>query len=697
MEIAECGAACLAMLLGYYGASVPLSALRRACGTARDGTSAAALARAAREFGLTARAFKVDVAALHRCSLPAILHWELRHFVVLERVRGDAIEILDPAVGRRRVPLQEAAEAFSGILLSFEPGEHFVPLRPPGWRLKRYLPELAPFRSAIALLVLAALLLQALLTLLPAADQVLVDQLIVPRNADWLAPFAAILGVVAGGSWLLNAVRTYLLQALSTSLCLSLTSAFVKGLLERSLTFVQQRTHGDLMQRVAANAELSELLTTLMLAVFDALTLVGFSALMLAYEPRLGAAVLLLNACRVVLVARMSRRVRPLVTAELARAGSEQATAVHALSSPEAVRAFGAERLLMRRHADRMSERLSAALDVRRASAHVGFAVGAFDALATGTLLWMGGFLVLAERMSVGTLVGFFALSLFVQKPMQALAEAISKMSYAHGILARLDDVLDAEREPSGTTPCGPLSGALTLSNVAFRHSPTSPWVCRGVSLSVQPGEKIAIVGRSGAGKTTLARLMLGLLAPTEGTVSLDGRPLAELDLRSFRAQIGVVLQETSLLDASIYENLLLGAPAATREDVRWACRQACIADFVEGLPEGYDTRLGPGGVSLSGGQRQRLSLARALVKKPRLLLLDEATSSLDLFTEALVHQNLSRLGCTRIVIAHRLATVRDAERVLVVDDGSIVEEGTYAELLAAGGAFAAMVGSLEP
>jgi ATP-binding cassette subfamily B protein len=418
--------------------------------------------------------------------------------------------------------------------------------------------------------------------------------------------------------------------------------------------------------------------------------------LMLAYEPRLGALVLVLNASRVLLVGLLSRRVEPLASAELARAGGEQSTAVQALASAEAVRAFGAEALLGARYADRVAERMSATLDVKRATAQVRFVTAAFDALAAGAILWAGGTAVLAGEMSLGTLVGFFALSLFLQKPMQALAEALAKLSEVRAVVARVDDVLECEPERSGQLRIGALLGGLELENVGFRHAEASPWVCRGVSLRIAAGEKVAVVGRTGAGKTTLARLMLGLLAPGEGRVRVDGVPLSELDLVEFRAQVGVVLQETSLLDASVAENLALGADRVSDDDLLWACRMACIDDVIDALPERHATRLGARGVALSGGQRQRLALARALVRKPRLLLLDEATSSLDLETEARVHRNLSQLGCTRVLIAHRLATVRDADRIIVLEGGQIVEQGTYDELLTRGGPFSAMVGSTD-
>ena len=294
--------------------------------------------------------------------------------------------------------------------------------------------------------------------------------------------------------------------------------------------------------------------------------------------------------------------------------------------------------------------------------------------------------------MTVGVFASFVTLQALFQKPLESCVSALLELTYARSALARIDDVMESAPQRAGDVQLGALSQGVTFEQVSYRYGPTSPWVVEGLSLHIKKGEKIAIVGRSGQGKSTFLRLLLGLAEPSEGRILVDGIPLSRIDQASWLKTVGVVLQEPFFFHDSVRENLCLHDPEVSMEVMRKACEVACIDQTIQGLTHGYDTDLGENASILSGGQRQRLSLARALCRRPSLLVLDEATSSLDRETEACVHRNLAQLGCARVLIAHRLDTVRDADRILVIEAGKIVQQGRYHELARAPGLFQQMV-----
>ncbi|HEX9082137.1 MAG TPA: ATP-binding cassette domain-containing protein, partial [Holophagaceae bacterium] len=358
--------------------------------------------------------------------------------------------------------------------------------------------------------------------------------------------------------------------------------------------------------------------------------------------------------------------------------------------------ASGAGLFLVRRWADRMAERVNAGLERRSLEILSGQGMILLQGLAMAAVTWLGGRAVLEERMTVGVFASFITLQGLFLTPLESLLDALTQLQFMGNHLERLDDVLETAQEASGTLDPGRLKGAIELEDVTFSYGPGAPPVVRDIHLSIRPGEKIALVGPTGAGKSTLARLLLGMHLPSKGRIRFDGHELRDLDLPKLRNQMGVVLQETFLFDDTVRANLSLNDPEIPLERLKWAADQACIRQVVEAMPQGFNSPVGDNGTLLSGGQRQRLSLARALAHDPAILLLDEATSALDLETEAELHANLARLGCTRILIAHRLATVRDADRIFVLQEGRLVQEGNYDSLKATPGLFQELVKVME-
>jgi ATP-binding cassette, subfamily B, bacterial len=654
--------------------------------------SALAIVLAARSFGLTTKAFRAESSALRTLPLPAILHWEFNHFVVLERLTRRGATIVDPVCGQRHVAQAEFDAAYTGVVITLEPSAQFRRRRHPSRSLARYLAVLRDCRPAVALILGLTLVLELLGLGAPVANQVLVDQVLLPQRHGWLLPLWAALGVATLAQLAVALVRDRTLVMLTHALDLSLVSNFVDHLLRLPMQFLEQRTTGDLMQRVQANAKLRDLSKALVAAALDGLLVVSYSAIMLAYNFQLGALVIGANLLRIGLVVSLSSRTKQLAATTLALAGHETSATLEGLTMPETVRAFGAQELVVRRFVDRFTRRLNASIAQRRFEINVGQVVALFDALSAACILGLGGSMVVDNQLSAGMLVGVLTLRSLLSAPFAAQLDAVSAFINARGIIARIDDVLDAAPERGGSTLPGRLAGSIQLDHVSFRHADGAPLLCDDLCLSVQPGEKIAIVGRTGTGKTTLSKLLLGILEPSSGTISFDGQALDTLELSALRRQIGVVLQEPFLFDETVLTNLRLCRPSASFAELQHAARLACVDDVIDALPEGYATRLGTSGNRLSRGQRQRLALARALVAQPRILMLDEATSSLDPETEARVHANLAELRCTRIIIAHRLATVRDADRILVLDAGKVVQQGNYAQLIAEPGLFRNLV-----
>lgn len=693
MEMTECGAASLAMVLAFHGHRAPLSEVRQACGTSRDGSSARSILHAAEAYGLEAVAVKVEVEHLGELPLPAILHWNFDHFLVLEHLGKDRAVLVDPAEGRGTVLLEEVSRRFTGVAIVLAPDETFVtrPFTRPS--LARYQKLLRARLPALATVLGASLLVQASGMVLPVANQLLLDHVILPRKEPLLWALAFGMGTALTVRTLASLLRSWVIQGLQKTFDLSLMGQFLEHLLHLPLTFFLQRKTGDLVQRMQTNATVRAMFTSQSVSsLLDGFLLLGFLGLMLAYDPALGTVVLGVSLARAALILTLKGRNRQFMSAELAASGQEGQALVEALSALETIKAGGTEPEMIERWSNRMIQRVNAGL--LRRSLEIGStqAMVVLQGISTAAVFWLGGREVVEGRMTVGVFASFLALQSLFMGPLESLLAAAGQLQFLNNHLSRLDDILEAAPELPGPLDPGRLKGGIRLEDVSFQYASGSPMVLQDINLEIRPGEKVALVGPSGAGKSTLARLLLGLHLPTRGVVRFDGRDLRDLDLQRVRNQVGVVLQETFFFNDTVRSNLSLNDPDLPLEKIREAADLARVLEVVEALPMGFDTPLGENAGTLSGGQRQRLSLARALAHDPSILLLDEATSSLDLELEAALHANLARMGCTRVVIAHRLATVEDADRILVMDGGRLVQCGSFESLRRVEGLFRDLV-----
>jgi ABC-type bacteriocin/lantibiotic exporter with double-glycine peptidase domain len=699
MTPTECGAACLAMVLGYHGRPTRLSECRERCGSGRDGSSALAIAQAGRSFGLRVRAFSSANGDLGEVPLPAVAHWERNHFVVVERFASDRVELADPALGRRKVTRDEWAAGFSGVVLTFEPGASLEGSsgepRGPTW--SAYLRDLlrAPgVRGPLAQIVAASLILQGLGLALPLFTKIVVDDLLPARIEGLLPALALGMGAWVAALTLTSYLRSALVIFVQTRLDAQLMLGFFEHLLSLPFRFFQQRTSGDLLMRLGSNALLREIVTTQTVsAIFDSLLVALTMAILLAWAPLFGLIAAALGGIQVACLLATMSWIRRITQRDLQAQAQSQSFLVEALSGIATLKALGAEPRAVARFTDLFRKQLRISVQGSHASALIETAMSTLRLLAPLLLLLVGVAAVLRGSMTLGAMLALNALASQFLNPLASLVNMAHSLQVAGAHLERISDVLEADPEQAEGEgrAVETIRGRIELLDVSFRYDPGAPLAVNAVALTIEPGEKLALVGRTGSGKSTLAKLILGLYSPTGGEVRIDGHPIDRMRLRELRPHFGVVLQEPFLFSGTIRQNVSMDDPDLPLERVVEACRLAAIEEEIAAMPMGYDTLLTEGGTGLSGGQRQRIALARALARRPSLLVLDEATSHLDVATESRVEASLAAIACTRIVIAHRLSTIRDADRIVVLEGGSVVEVGSHEELLERRGAYATL------
>ena len=695
LELADCAAACLAMTLAYHGRYVPLEELRDATGAGRDGVGAPGIVAAARQYGLMARGVKAETGDLACLPPGSVLHWDFDHFVVFEKVTRKGVAVVDPALGRRVVPVGAFGRSYTGVAIILEPDAGFArggENRPSPYR---YLRPILRQRVLAGRVVVLSVLLQALALAVPLFTAIVVSRIVPDGDRHLLIILTVTMAAMAGYYFLISLVRAHLLLYLRTHVDRQLTTEFISHLARLPYAFFLRRSAGDLMMRLQSNSTVREILTTGSLsALLDGGMATAYLVLLLIISPPLGLLVLGLGAAQVAATILARRSNQRLTTESLEAQARSESYAYQLLAGIGDLKAAGAEDRAVAHWSGLFAREISVALDRGRLNALVGSVADTLQLVSPLALLGTGAVLVLQGQLSLGAMLGLAVLGAGFLEPLAALVSTGLELQLLGSYMARISDVLDTPAEQQGLTvrPAGRLDGHIRAEGLSFRYRSPGPLAVDDVSVQIRPGQFVAIVGRSGSGKSTLARLLLGLYEPEAGRVLYDGADLRDLEVRSVRRQLGIVTQESYVFGSSIRDNITLAAPGIAQDEVARAARLACIDEDIQAMAMGYATVLTEGGASLSGGQRQRLVLARALARRPSVFLLDEATSALDTVTETAVYRNLASLDSTVIVIAHRLSTITRADLIVVMHGGRVVEQGAHDDLLARTGYYRGLV-----
>ncbi len=694
MEAVECGAASLSMVLGYFNYRESLETLRVECGVTRDGSKASNLLRAARRYGLKARGFRKEPHQLAEMPLPLIVFWNFNHFVVLEGFGPKWVYLNDPATGPRKVSYEEFDDSFTGVALSFEPGEDF---KAGGEKpslvgsLKR---RLKGSESGLGFLVLATLFLVIPGLVVPAFSKIFVDQVLIESRQEWLRPLLLAMALALALQSTLTILQKQSLRRLEVKLAIKMSSEFFRRVLSLPVQFFQQRFAGEIANRVALNDRIAQLLSGDLATNFVGLgLLIFYGGVMLLYDWVLALIGMGIAGVNLLVLQAVSQKRKDINARLLQDQGKLAGSTMSGLQIIESLKASGTEGHFFAQWAGYQAKFLNGMQRLGVTNQFLAVLPTTLQALNTAIILGFGGYRVMEGVLSMGDLVAFQVLMGNFIRPVNEFVRLGGSVQEIDGNLKRLDDVLQNEPAvdfiPSTTDNSGEptgipvkMTGFVEVRDLAFGYSPLEPAFIDGFNLTVQPGERVAFVGPSGCGKSTLAKVLSGLYEPWRGDILFDGFSREQYPRHYFVNSFAAVDQDIFLFEGTIKENLTLWDKTVPNENLVRACKDACIHDIISERSGGYESRVAEGGRNFSGGQRQRLEIARALVRNPRVLILDEATSALDPTTEHEIDLNLRRRGCSCLIIAHRLSTIRDCDQIVVLNKGKVVQQGDPESLM---------------
>ena len=691
----DTGLTCLLILARFYDLPADGSQLRHLFLSSGKHFSDLELLRAAKHLGLKADLLKTHWGKLPGMSFPAIAKRKDGRYVVLARVNGDKALIQEPQEARPLVLSREQFESsWTGELLLFAKRAH---LRPQDLKFDFtwFIPAIVKYRTFLGEVFVASFFLQLFALLTPLFTQVVIDKVLVHKGFTTLHVLAIGMVTLAVFDATLGGLRTYLFSHTTNRIDVGLGAQLFRHILALPLAYFEARRVGDTVARVRELEHIRQFLTSnAVTVVLDLLFTVVFLAVMWVYSPILTMVVMTSLPLYVVLSVAITPTIRARLHEKFNRGAENQSFLVEAISGIQTVKAMAVEPPLLRKWEAQLAGYVRASFRATSLITVAGQIAGCIQKVTTVAVLWVGAYRVIDGDLSIGQLIAFNMLSAQVTGPLLRLVNLWQEFQQVGISVQRLGDVLNTQPEPSykpNRTTLPHVAGQVVFEDVTFRYRPDGPEVLKKISFSVTPGKVIGLVGRSGSGKSTIAKLIQRLYVPERGRILVDSVDLAQVDPAWLRRQVGVVLQENFLFHCSVRDNIALTDPGLPMDQVIQAARLAGAHEFILELPDGYDSMVGEHGCSLSGGQRQRIAIARALVANPRILIFDEATSALDYESEAVIQKNMAQIckGRTVFIIAHRLSTVRPAHRIYVVEKGEIVEEGSHEELLRANGFYA--------
>lgn len=691
MEAVECGAAALSIILSHFGRNLSLERLRQDCGVSRDGSKASNILKAARKHGCVCAGWRKEPADLLALKPPYIVFWNMNHFVVVEGFRKGRVYLSDPASGRRSVTWDEFDDLYSGVVLTIDKGPEFRTggQHPSVWNA--LVSRLEGNRISLLFLFIASLLLVLPGLLFPVYTRIFLDGILVGGHTTWLKPLLWAMGLTGAAAALLSTLHTVVLQRLAMKLSVTGSAKFFWHILRLPMDFYAQRFGGEIGARVSYNDTLAGIVAgqltgsalNLILIVFYGVVLFQYDVLLTAFGVSM--VIVQLIAIRWITGRRIEH------SQKLAQFhGKLIGTSMTGIQSIESIKCVAGESDFFAKWAGHHAKLLNAQQELARSSVAVSAIPTVLNQLNGAVMICLGGIRVMDGALTLGSLTAYQALMGSFTAPVAALLGMTSQAQELKGAVTRLDDVMrnpiDPRLEPAAAIPVPPaaarLEGQVDVRNLTFGYNRLDPPLIQNFDLTIRPGQRVALVGGSGSGKSTVARLIAGLLEPWDGEILFDGVLRAQLPRQLLTNSIAMVDQEIVLFEGTMRDNIVMWDRTVPDAAVLRAAKDAVIHETIAGLRDGYDYRVEEGARNFSGGQRQRIEIARALCGDPRLLVLDEATSALDPVTEKQVDANLRRRGCSCIVVAHRLSAIRDCDEIVVMERGRIVQRGTHAEMI---------------
>lgn len=702
MEAAECGAASLSMIFSYFGKNVPLEKMRIETGVSRDGCNAGNIMRCAKKYGLDCHGYRKEPTSLRELQPPCIIHWNFNHFVVFEGFKGKHAYINDPAMGRRKLTMEELDDAFTGIVLTFAKTDSFVKEKKKNTMMSFIKHRLKGQYSTLFRLLFVGLLLVFPGLLFPVLSQVFMDDVLVGGNTTWFAKLILFMCATIVLQAVLTIYRNVVLAKLQKKMVLLSAREFLHNIFRLPINFFDQRYVGDLAGRVGNNANVSAFLAgELAETALNIFVAVFYLILLLVYSPILTAIALATVVVNLVVV-KITSDMLSNASIKLQQDSGKLAGAVCAgLSITGTLKASGAENEYVGRILGYNAKTICTQQKLSKTQQVINAIPDAVKMLGDVLVLIVGGFIVINGNMTVGMLVAFTTLFGSFSEPVDALVGFVKNIQTTKADINRVEDImkypLDEKFDTSNEKKQmrTKLDGSVELDDIAFGYSKLKDPIVVGFSFKIECGSSIAFVGSSGCGKSTVSKIVSGLYKPWQGRLLFDGIPVEEIPNEVMNASVSTVSQNITLFSGSVRDNLTMWNSSISESDMISAAKDACIHDIISQKPGAYDYKLTEGATNLSGGQRQRLEIARALATNPTVLIMDEATSALDPVVEKRIMDNIKRRGCTCVIVAHRLSAIRDCDQIIVMNRGKIVQRGSHDELSQVDGHYKRFISNL--
>jgi NHLM bacteriocin system ABC transporter peptidase/ATP-binding protein len=702
MEAVECGAAALGIIMRYYDLWRPLEQLRMECGVTRDGSKASNLLKAARRFGMEANGIRCELNALLKTEPPVILYWNFNHFLVYEGVSQGKVHLNDPATGPRRITIEELEASFTGVVLKISRGPAFVPGGEKPSLMTALRRRISGFEIGLSFAFLTGLLLIIPNIVNPAFTRVFIDQYLIGDKTNILRPLVSCMAVSIGFMILLLWLQRHFLLRLETKLALTTSAKFFTHVVKLPMEFYSQRYAGEIGSRVLINDKVAKVLSDKLVTTgLDLMALLFFALVMTQYDLWLTLICVTFALLNLIAIKSVQRPRTDASFRLLQERGKMTGTSMNGVQMIETLKATGGEDEFFGRWSGYQAKTIRAEQDMDLYGQTLSAVPPLTKGLITATILGFGGWRVMDGHLTVGLLVAFQSLMDGFTKPITSFVTFGNALQETGSDLNRLDDVLRYETDPiyASDRTVSPefkatikLTGLLEVRNLTFGFNPLGAPLIENLSFRVRPGERVALVGGSGSGKSTVSKLVAGLFKPWSGEILFDGVPRTQIPRRLLHNSIGMVDQDIFMFEGTIRDNLTMWNPTVLDSHITLACKDSAIAEDVASRQGGLSSTVAEGGVNFSGGQRQRLEIARALVNSPSFLILDEATSALDPTTEEVIDRNLRRRGCSCLIVAHRLSTIRDCDEIIVLEYGRVVERGTHESMKNAGGPYSRLI-----